>query len=191
MARAGDVIENPGMGARIVFRRTAAETRGELLSFDFFLRPHKGVASEHLHPKQEERFQVVTGSMCGHLAGEERRVPAGSSATAPPGVPHIWWNDSEGEAHLVVEMRPALSIEVFFETVYGLSRTGRATSNGLPKSMLQMAVLLDAYGDEFLPLSIPTLVRHAMVRGVAPVARLLGYRPSYPEFSEPSQAARA
>jgi hypothetical protein len=51
MAKAGDVIENPDMGTRIVFRRTAAETRGELLQFDFFVQPHKGVASEHLHPR--------------------------------------------------------------------------------------------------------------------------------------------
>jgi hypothetical protein len=31
MARAGDIIENPGTGERIVFRKTAADANGELL----------------------------------------------------------------------------------------------------------------------------------------------------------------
>ena len=40
MAREGDVIENPVSGARIVFRKTARNTNGELLQFDLFFKPH-------------------------------------------------------------------------------------------------------------------------------------------------------
>jgi quercetin dioxygenase-like cupin family protein len=183
MAHAGDEIVNVNMGARIVFRRTAEETGGELLQFDFFLRSHKGVASEHLHPRQEERIEVLDGTVRGRLAGEERTVPRGGTVKAPPGTPHIWWNDGDGEAHLLVEFRPALKTEIFFETVFGLARTGKSRADGLPKSMLQMAVLLDAYRDEIDPLRIPAPIRAIMVTAVAPVARRLGYRERYPEFS--------
>jgi quercetin dioxygenase-like cupin family protein len=183
VARPGDEIVNVNMGARIVFRRTTEETRGEFLQFDFFLRPHKGVASEHIHPRQVESFKVMAGTMRGRMSGEERSVANGGSVAVPAGTPHIWWNDSEGEAHLLVEFRPALKTEVFFETVFGLARTGKAREDGLPKSILQMAVLLDSYRDEINPLRIPAPVRTVMVNAVAPVARRLGYRERYPEFS--------
>ena len=40
MARAGDVLENPVTGERIVFRRVAADTNGELLLFDSWRDDH-------------------------------------------------------------------------------------------------------------------------------------------------------
>ena len=156
-----------------------------MLQFDFFLQPHKVVAPEHAHPRQEERFQVVTGAMRGRVVGQERSVSPGQWAVVPPGTPHIWWNDGEGEVHLVVEFRPALRTEDFLETVFGLGRAGKGRPDGRPKSRLQMAVLLAAYRDEFYPVEIPSLVRQVMVVVVAPLARWLGYRPRYPEFSGP------
>ena len=182
MARSGDVIENPLMGGRIVFRKTARETRGELLSFDFFLKPQKGVARAHYHPVQQESFQVMKGTMRGHAGGEQRSVRQGERMAVPPGVPHEWWNDSSEEAHLVVEFRPALHTETFFETVFGLARDGKSNSDGLP-GPLQMCVMLADYGDEFCPVGLPSLVRSAVVVGVAPVAKLLGYRSRYPRYT--------
>jgi len=39
MAYAGAVIEDPVIGDRLVFLRTAAETDGAVLEFDLFVRP--------------------------------------------------------------------------------------------------------------------------------------------------------
>jgi hypothetical protein len=39
MAHAGQVLENSVSGERITFRRTAADTGGELLEFDLELTP--------------------------------------------------------------------------------------------------------------------------------------------------------
>jgi hypothetical protein len=82
-------------------------------------------------------------------------------------------------------MRPALNSEAFFETVFGLSRMGKCGPEGIPTGSLQLAVLLDTYGDVFRPLKIPTPIRYAMVKGLAPVTRILGYRATFPEFSQP------
>ena len=40
MFRAGDTIENPVTGERLVFRATAAETNGELTAFDTYVQPN-------------------------------------------------------------------------------------------------------------------------------------------------------
>ncbi len=63
MAYSGQVLDNPVSGERIVFRKTAADTGGPLLAFDLFLAPDGHVPGLHVHPAQEERFEVVRGTL--------------------------------------------------------------------------------------------------------------------------------
>ncbi len=59
MAEAGQEIHNPRQRERIVFRRTAGETGGRLLRLEMFASPGGAAPPEHLHPRQEERFETV------------------------------------------------------------------------------------------------------------------------------------
>src|SRR5207247_883321 len=61
MARQGDALENPVTGERIVFGRTTADSGGAVLSFAYFLPAGGSVPLAHVHPRQEERFEVVSG----------------------------------------------------------------------------------------------------------------------------------
>ena len=63
MAYTGQVIENPVSGEKITFRRTSADTNGELLEFDIELTPDGHVPGMHVHPAQEERFEVLSGTV--------------------------------------------------------------------------------------------------------------------------------
>jgi quercetin dioxygenase-like cupin family protein len=190
MARAGDVLVNPPMGGRIVFRKSAADTDGELLEFDCFMEPHTKIAKAHLHPRQEERFEVLAGRARGKLGGEEKTVSAGDVVVTPPGVPHVWWNDAEEELHLRVEFRPALDSEAFLETVWGLAKDGKTGRQGIPNP-LQMAVLLAEHPDEFYPAGVPLSVLKPLVKLCAPIARLAGYRAHYPRYTRSAQPAAA
>src|SRR3990172_1055205 len=111
MAKQGDVIENPVTGERIVFRQTSAGTNGELLQFELTLKPHGFVPVEHVHSRQEERVEVVSGSVRYRLGGKEESLSAGQAAVLPPSIPHTLWNDTDDEAHLIMEMRPPLGVE--------------------------------------------------------------------------------
>jgi hypothetical protein len=51
MAKSGEFIENPAIGDRIVFRKTAQETKGELLEFEMFVQPSAAGPPLHIHPK--------------------------------------------------------------------------------------------------------------------------------------------
>ncbi len=62
MAASGDMIENPQIGERVVFRITTEESAGELLQFDFFLSKGARQPSSHRHMEQESRFEVTAGS---------------------------------------------------------------------------------------------------------------------------------
>ena len=79
MAYTGQTLENPASGERITFRQTAANTGGELLAIDLELPANRRVpGGQHIHPKQEERFEVVEGTMRFRMGRE--RVVAGHEA---------------------------------------------------------------------------------------------------------------
>lgn len=170
MAKAGDVLEVP-MAGRIVFRQTAADTGGELLQFDFFLPPAHESAEPHLHPKQHERFEVVSGKVRGKVGEEERTAAAGESSEMPPGTSHFWWNDGEEEAHLLVEVRPALRTEQFYETMERLS----VGEKGIP-SKLHAAVVMREYKDEFRIAMFDGPVKGALIVVMAAIGRMRGYK---------------
>ena len=183
MARAGDEIYNPVQQDRILWRRTARDTDGELLSADLFVSPG-GSNPMHVHPRQEERFKAVSGSLGVQVRDERRWLMEGEGVIVPPGTPHRWWNDSDDdEAHVSVELRPALNSEVFLETLYGLARDGKTDENGAP-SLLQQAVTLDGInrGEIYLA-SPPVPVQKVILAVLAPVGRLLGYRDHYQRYS--------
>jgi quercetin dioxygenase-like cupin family protein len=177
MAHAGQEIDNPAMGARIRFRRVARDTDGGLLELDFFLKPGGIVATDHLHPHQEERFEVIAGVMRGHVGGEPHVVAAGGSSVVAAGVPHAWRNAGDAEAHLRVQFRPALDTEEMFDTVFALARAGRTDHRGVPALRHRLAMLA-AFPREFRPAGMPVRVHGALASGLAPLGRRLRRGPA-------------
>jgi quercetin dioxygenase-like cupin family protein len=165
------------MGGRIVFRDTAATTDGQLMRMEFFLQPGCGIAEAHWHPLQRERFEVIRGSVAGRIDGVEAHAEAGESSEIGPGVRHGWWNAGDEEAQLVVEFRPALRTEDFFEEVFAMARAGKTDERGVPK-FLPKLVLLSEYGDEFRPADVPDFVAQLLIWMLAPFARWRRRRPA-------------
>src|SRR3990172_12874214 len=71
MAQGGDSIDNPVTGQRVIFRKRAGDTGGELLQFELFMKPHGPRMLEHVHPRQEELLEVVAGAVRYRLGGAE------------------------------------------------------------------------------------------------------------------------
>jgi quercetin dioxygenase-like cupin family protein len=57
----------------------------------------------HLHPAQDERFEVIAGAMRTRIDGEEAGLSEGQVLEIPRGTPHQMWNGAERDA--VVEWR--------------------------------------------------------------------------------------
>jgi mannose-6-phosphate isomerase-like protein (cupin superfamily) len=181
MARPGEVIESPVLRDRIVFRQTARETGGTLLQFEDWHQPGAPGPIEHLHPRQEERLEVLQGSMIVRVGGREEHLTVGQHVVIPPGVPHTFRNTSDGELCALTDFRPAMQLERFFETIFGLARDGKTDKDGVP-SFLQIAAWTSAY-EIYLP-KPPVPVQKALFAVLGPLARLRGYRPWYPEYSD-------
>jgi quercetin dioxygenase-like cupin family protein len=88
LQRSDQEIHNPRTGQHMRFRQTPEETDGALLRVES-VNPPTGVAEpEHVHPHQESRAEVITGSLRFVVEGEERRLGPGDAITIPAGTPH-------------------------------------------------------------------------------------------------------
>jgi quercetin dioxygenase-like cupin family protein len=122
-------VSDPTSGQRWVFKRTGAETNGELLEADLYVSPG-GFVRSHMHPTQEEAFTGVEGTFVLDVAGETRAVGPGETVVIPARTPHGFRKAREA-AQLQVTMRPALALDDYFRAYLGLSRDGRIRVPGV------------------------------------------------------------
>src|ERR1700754_3827072 len=92
MIAPGPTLENPVTGGGFTFTATAATPDGELLAFDFALRPGGAVPLPHVHPIQTERFEVVAGRMRFRVGLRTRIAERGDVIEVAPGVMHSFSN---------------------------------------------------------------------------------------------------
>ena len=178
---AGDVIENPVIGERAVVRVGTAESSGELLVADLYVRPGGAVMGEHLHPGIEESFTVVRGRLGYRLDGREGVAVPKERLHVPSGTVHDWWNAGDEEAQVLVEISPASRFEEMIRNALGLAQDGKTDAKGRPR-LLQATLFAREFDDVIRLTKPPRLVQRLLFGTLAPIARLLGYRGSYPEY---------
>jgi quercetin dioxygenase-like cupin family protein len=178
MAKAGEEISNPRTGQRMIFLQTGKDTNGELLRNESYYPPAGDAEPEHTHPFQESGAEVISGSLRFRVGSEQRSLKAGEAITIPANTPHFFWNDGDEEAHFIGWFRPALKIDRFFESFFGLAQDGMLGEKGLPP-MLQLAVMVPHFAEEIRLTSPPWAMQKAIFGMLAPIARLLGYQPEY------------
>src|SRR5256714_11342259 len=178
MIHAGDTIENPVSGERIVFNRTSAETGGEAVEIEVYVRPGGVVAAAHVHPHQTERFEVVSGRI-GMRVGR-RKLEAGPNdiVVVEPGTPHKFWNAGDDELHFVTVVKPALQFERLLETMFGLAADAKTNRKGMPNP-LRLAVIAQAHFDDVRLPFPPAIVQRIGLALGSPLGRALGYQPVY------------
>jgi quercetin dioxygenase-like cupin family protein len=181
MAKPGDVIEHPSFGVRMTFLQTSGETNGDLLRVEVILPPGFSMP-EHVHPRQEERHEVLSGTLRARVGGQERVCKAGERVVGPPGVPHTWRNPSDHEdLRIVSEHRPVSHMEHMLETGFAIARDFEADKKGALKHLLRAAVLLDEIKEDFYFTGASLRALMAVFVLLAPVGRLLGYGTGYRE----------
>src|SRR3954452_2025303 len=80
----GESTEAPNMGMRVTCRESAATSGGEVLSFDFWMRGGATPPPMHVHPHQEERITVVSGSVRSKSGAADRVLSPGDTVVSPP-----------------------------------------------------------------------------------------------------------
>jgi len=91
---------------------------------------------------------------------------------APAGAKHAFRNVGTQEAHLRVEVEPALDLQGFLEEAAALARARRYTRRGLPRrpgAVVELADLMVRYTDTTVMAFPPRIIQRLLL---APLARL-------------------
>lgn len=174
MAQAGDVIENPVTGQRLTFLATARDTGGEVFRGEGVFPPKGFAGVEHIHPLQDEHFEVLAGSAVFHVEGRELVLDAGQTIDVPAGTRHTFANAGDEEMRVLFEFRPALdSTDLFYELYFGAAQAGRVNAKAMP-GLLDIAIAWPLVSDHAILPRPPARLQHLAFRVLTPIARMLG-----------------
>jgi hypothetical protein len=101
--RPGETIGAPNIGMRVTCRESAASSGGELLSFDFWMRGGATPPPMHVHPHQEERITLISGSVRSRSGAADRVLLPGETCSVRPGRRTRWAGNKDVE--MVAELR--------------------------------------------------------------------------------------
>jgi quercetin dioxygenase-like cupin family protein len=181
MFRRGEVYQNPASGERAVVLVGTDTTAGERLVVDLYLRPGGGMTGRHFHPAMHERFTVIQGTINFNLNGQDRLAVSGESVDIAPGTVHDFWNSGSTEAVARVEVEPAARFVEMIQNGFGLAQDGKTDAKGAP-NLLQISLFAQEFDDVIRYVQPPPAVQRVLFAILAPLARRLGYRGSYPEY---------
>lgn len=178
----GEVWENPVTRERAVilerpWDNPAGRATGELTAL-----VGARVMGEHLHPALVEQFTVLEGELTVKRNGRTSILRQGEMAVVEPGVWHDWWNASDRDARVRIEITPGERFVHVIETFFGLARLGYTDRKGMP-NLAQLALTALEFSDIMVFRSPPRAVQRAIFGALAPMARWRGYRGTYPQFS--------
>lgn len=134
---------------------------------------HGDPPPKHFHPEQDERFEVVEGTVRVELDGEVRDLGPGDSLEIPRGAVHRLWNPEQEPARATWQTFPAGRTEQWFRALDALHREGRVGKDGQP-GPLAFGVLLSEYRDVFR-LAGPDLLLRPAFALLGALGRVRGY----------------
>lgn len=133
---------------------------------------------KHFHPAQDERFELVEGTVRVELDGEVRELGPGDSLEIPRGAVHRLWNPAEEAARATWLTTPAGRTEQWFRALDALHREGRTGKDGQP-GPLAFGVLLSEYRDVFR-IAGPDLLLQPALAFLGAIGRARGYSATPP-----------
>ena len=178
MLRRGDELNDARFRERYLVLDAARDTGGEVVRIEDVAAPGPSRRPMSAHPAQQERFEVLSGTLGLTVDGREHLLGAGETHIVEPGSRHLPRNAGDGELRFRAEMRPAGRFEEFLAEITAANNTGR---DGLTY-LLTAAEVIHRFPDVEHPTPLPTAVERPVFAVLAAVGSVLGLR--IPRHSE-------
>lgn len=157
------IIEHPYMGERIEFVETPQKPSGDFIEFYHYMSwKGSGYLREHVHPLQDELFEVIKGKAQYYVKGKRYRAKAGDIIVIPKGYRHInphnaWFSE------LVIKKydRQELRSDDFYRSLYNMARKHNGSGNLNLRQCLKLSSLTDG-NTLFTP--IPGFIQKLLIR---------------------------
>lgn len=135
-------VTNPISGEKVTFICTAAETKGLKSVIEIELQPKGEGPPPHYHKAYSETFRILEGEVSLQIGEEFKTAKEGDSYTVNKSQIHAFRNESSLPARLEVTLIPGHEgFENAIAILFGLSRDGLVTKKGIPKSLINLAII--------------------------------------------------
>jgi mannose-6-phosphate isomerase-like protein (cupin superfamily) len=171
VASAGETLRLPG-GASFTVRKSAAETGGERVELEITLPPGASGPPLHFHPRQEEQWEVLAGTLTVRIGDEWRTLPPGGSASIPAGQVHTLRNSTTEEVRVLDVHIPAFDFEDYMKDLARLHAAGKITNLRSPRSLVYLAMVLREHRTTQLTASRVQRVAESVLSGVGKLLRM-------------------
>ena len=104
----------------------------ERLELEVTYGPGGSAPPAHLHPVQDEHFEVLEGELHTKVEGDERVLRAGDTLSIPRGTVHQMWNPTDSRVRATWVTTPAGRTLDWFRAIDALHREGRVGKDGMP-----------------------------------------------------------
>jgi quercetin dioxygenase-like cupin family protein len=185
----GEVWENPTTREYARILELPYDNPERRVAAELIARAGARVVGEHRHPGLVECFTVLEGELTMTRSGQMSTLRQGDTALIEPNVWHDWWNASDRDTRVRVDVTPGERFGHMIETLFGLARLGYTNAKGMPDP-LQLSLIVREFSDVIVFRSPPLVVQRALFGILAPIARWRGYRATYPQLSRTVLAPR-
>jgi len=153
-------------GERLTLRRIKTDNGVEELRLTGSLPAHRQGPPLHVHFEEDERGEVVSGTVSALVDSTLLVIKAGESGHFPKGIAHRWWNDGDEGLVLRGVVTPAVDLDRYLQAMFEVLNAG--PPNRPP--IFYMAHVLYRHRKTQLALVIPRAVQQILF----PIVVLLG-----------------
>ena len=108
------------------------DSSADCLTVEAAYEPGGAKPPAHYHPRQQERFEVLTGALSVEVDGAVTEYAAGETFVVEPGQVHRMWNGGSTATTARWETRPALGTIDWFRGLDRLAQDARAKGEHRP-----------------------------------------------------------
>jgi quercetin dioxygenase-like cupin family protein len=172
MPRSGDRYVMPDVGEYALVS-SHEDTGGQYVEMEWTLPPGAFAPPPHRHPTQVEEYEVLAGRLDVMVDGHWRSLAAGDSASVPVNSTHTFRVPPEQPVRVRNFHRPGSHFDEFIEKQYRFATSERFKGLKRPSTAIFMSMVWREHADLLVPSS---RVLRSVMRGLARLGRLLGYR---------------
>ena len=159
-------LELSHTGERLTLRRIKTDNGVEELRLTGSLPAHGQGPPLHIHFEEDERMEVVSGTLSALVDGNPLVIKAGGFGHFPKGSAHRWWNDGDEELVLSGVVTPAVDLDRYLQAMFEVLNAG--PPNRPP--IFYMAHVIYRHRKTQLALVVPRAVQRILF----PIVVLLG-----------------
>jgi quercetin dioxygenase-like cupin family protein len=129
-------------------------------------------SNHHIHPMQDESYQVLSGTLDLFLDNQWHKVEQGQSISIPKGKVHAFRNSTNGITKTINAHDPGLRFQEYLEVMEKLIKEGKVTNMTGLRSGIFLSLHSLEFSNEFVPVQPP----YWLIKLLAGIGRLLGYK---------------